>query len=533
MRKLLTIAIFMLAIFPSLWASHAAGGEIYYECTGPNTYDIHVRLFRDCNPGNVSLPSTVTVGIYNQSTHALLTSLSLTQGTVDANLDLGDNCYTPSGLCIDEAIYTATAVSIPDNADGYYLETHINTRNSLADNLSSPSSYTLLYFAELSDPALGQNSSPNFGNYPLDSYFCINSPKEWTFPVTDADGDSLVYSFVEPLGNTASSGTTAGSGAYPFYSTVPWATGYSLANIYNGFNPMTINSQTGEIYAFPSNLGTYAFVVRIEDYRNGVKMGEVRRDVQYAAMNCTLDQAPSVNFPSYFETPFDLEGSCIDFTLSDADGADTIFIYTSSADLDMEGTFVSPNTNNGVWYYDDFNGTSQSDSMVYFDELPNNTYVGIGKLSLRYCYLPDCNDLERVFDINVSGYSYGCSGYSDTSHVISQMVLVPQSSEMYPNQPNVFTPNGDGDNDVYKLFGSPDPCYDEMDIKIYNRWGQLVFESEDPYFEWDGTKHNKGKECPTGVYFVIMQGGYGSVYDADRNRTAMPVDYKFAIELMR
>ena len=44
-----------------------------------------------------------------------------------------------------------------------------------------------------------------------------------------------------------------------------------------------------------------------------------------------------------------------------------------------------------------------------------------------------------------------------------------------------------------------------MEVKIYNRWGQLIYTSQDPNFEWDGTFEN-GKECGEGVYLVIMDG---------------------------
>jgi gliding motility-associated-like protein len=98
--------------------------------------------------------------------------------------------------------------------------------------------------------------------------------------------------------------------------------------------------------------------------------------------------------------------------------------------------------------------------------------------------------------------------------------------------PNIFTPNGDGTNDIYKLAGKNDPCYDVMQINIYNRWGQLVFNSIDPNFEWDGNTEN-GKVCKPGAYLVIMDGTFGSTYDADGVRTSNPVRDEFWIHLVR
>jgi flagellar hook assembly protein FlgD len=45
-------------------------------------------------------------------------------------------------------------------------------------------------------------------------------------------------------------------------------------------------------------------------------------------------------------------------------------------------------------------------------------------------------------------------------------------------------------------------------VQIYNRWGQLVFESTEPDFIWDG-KNTKGNEVSEGAYFVILNGVYG------------------------
>ena len=139
------------------------------------------------------------------------------------------------------------------------------------------------------NPGLGQNSSPDFGNYPLDAYFCVNNIKNFTWPVTDPDGDQLVYSLVAPMDEGPGFGTgnsSPGSGAYPFYPSCNFGAGYSLSNIIGGTPQMSIDANTGEITASPSIQGFFAFAVRVEEYRNGVKIGEVRRDAQYASLPC-------------------------------------------------------------------------------------------------------------------------------------------------------------------------------------------------------------------------------------------------------
>lgn len=65
--------------------------------------------------------------------------------------------------------------------------------------------------------------------------------------------------------------------------------------------------------------------------------------------------------------------------------------------------------------------------------------------------------------------------------------------------PNVFTPNADGTNDFFIPF--PYQYIESVDIKIYDRWGVLVFETKDPALNWDGHDKNSGKLCSDGVYY--------------------------------
>lgn len=76
-------------------------------------------------------------------------------------------------------------------------------------------------------------------------------------------------------------------------------------------------------------------------------------------------------------------------------------------------------------------------------------------------------------------------------------ITVQVNSETTIFIPNAFTPNSDGVNDQFKIFGDLSSVY-FMDIAVYDRWGEKVFESNDPNFEWDGTY--RGEPAPTGVY---------------------------------
>ncbi len=64
--------------------------------------------------------------------------------------------------------------------------------------------------------------------------------------------------------------------------------------------------------------------------------------------------------------------------------------------------------------------------------------------------------------------------------------------------PNTFTPNGDGKNDIYKPISYN--FVDNFDIKIYNRWGNKIYETSDIEINWDGSDLN-GNAVSKGVYF--------------------------------
>jgi gliding motility-associated-like protein len=72
------------------------------------------------------------------------------------------------------------------------------------------------------------------------------------------------------------------------------------------------------------------------------------------------------------------------------------------------------------------------------------------------------------------------------------------------HMPTAFTPNNDGMNDVF--FGAG--YYEGItsyEFKIFNRWGQQVFSSDDPQVGWNGRLNNSGEESPTGVYVYTTE----------------------------
>ncbi|MBI9067775.1 MAG: gliding motility-associated C-terminal domain-containing protein [Salinivirgaceae bacterium] len=76
----------------------------------------------------------------------------------------------------------------------------------------------------------------------------------------------------------------------------------------------------------------------------------------------------------------------------------------------------------------------------------------------------------------------------------------------YYELPNVFTPNGDNKNDLFipiTPFDVVDNYIDKIDLKMYSRWGNLVFETTNPRIEWDGKSKQAKKQLTSGVYYYV------------------------------
>ena len=68
---------------------------------------------------------------------------------------------------------------------------------------------------------------------------------------------------------------------------------------------------------------------------------------------------------------------------------------------------------------------------------------------------------------------------------------------------NVFTPNNDGKNDCFRVFGIAPEC-EEAEIRIFNRWGERVYYSKNLTDCWNGKVDNTGPELPSGTYFYQL-----------------------------
>jgi gliding motility-associated-like protein len=94
----------------------------------------------------------------------------------------------------------------------------------------------------------------------------------------------------------------------------------------------------------------------------------------------------------------------------------------------------------------------------------------------------------------------GCYSISAFDSVGNESLLSPLiciDSCNYYEIPNVFTPNNDGRNDI--LLARTTGQVEKVDFRLFNRSGSLIFRTEDPRINWNGT--HKGQIMQPGVYF--------------------------------
>jgi gliding motility-associated-like protein len=95
----------------------------------------------------------------------------------------------------------------------------------------------------------------------------------------------------------------------------------------------------------------------------------------------------------------------------------------------------------------------------------------------------------------------GCAA-SDTLMVYT---LIPER----PIVPNIFSPNGDGQNDYFHI---PNLRYYELlDLQVYNRWGQMIYTTNQNLPGWDGTIDGQPAPMDTYIYLVTLRNPYGII----------------------
>ncbi len=182
----------------------------------------------------------------------------------------------------------------------------------------------------------------------------------------------------------------------------------------------------------------------------------------------------------------------------------------------------------------DANGCTNTDTITVNVNICSSPIAGIGSSSNSIC-INDCVDFTDLstggtptnwtwyFEgatPNISNQqnptnicydttgSYGVSlmvsnAFGQDSIYMSNYIVVDSCTviEEELTIPNVFSPNGDGENDLFKISGTN---INTLYMEIYNRWGEILYQTDLINSGWDG-RTNAGDECSDGTYFYLAE----------------------------
>ncbi len=302
MRAFVIIIAFALTALAAR-ATHIVGGEITYTSIGNDDYQVLLKLYRDCGPGNINntgFDATAAIGVFDQNS-TFVSSSDFTLGTITSvPVTLNNPCLTPpSTICIEEAHY-AGVIHLPAGTGGYALSYQRCCRSPVVINLFDPATQGITCTIQVPDVSVvGANSSPHFDTYPPIA-LCVGQAMQFDHSATDADGDQLQYDIYEPYQGGTTINPQPNPPAAPPYSSVQWAAGYSVTHEIDAAPPIAIDAVTGHLTLTPSLIGSYAVGVRVREFRNGVQLSEVIRDFRFDVVPCISTIVSSIQNQSVF-----------------------------------------------------------------------------------------------------------------------------------------------------------------------------------------------------------------------------------------
>lgn len=343
-------------------ATHIVGGNIHYEYEGGDNYLIQLYVYRDCASSSTDFDDPAAVGVFDINGNLVMNvEIPISDAVItDVPVDTGNPCLDPpEGICVKEAIYSAT-VNLPPIVGGYTLVYQRCCRNTTLVNTESNDDLGITLYAEIpGSEVVAENSNPLFNEYPP-VVICLNQPFVFDHSASDLDADELVYEFCNPL-------LTDGFG---FYINPPGPPPFPELQFYPEFdyeypiesNPaFAIDPVTGVITGTPTALGQYVVGICVKEYRDGELIATMNRDFQFNVTLCEVDVIASIP-----EQTAECDGLTIEFI---------------------------NNSVNADWYFWDF-GVEGIESDTSIEVNPVFTFPDIGEYTITLIANPglSCSD---------------------------------------------------------------------------------------------------------------------------------------------
>ena len=420
-RFIYLLIIVLTSIFPfkESYATHAAGMDISFECVARNStsdfYKITVSFYRDCN--NSAAPGSLDIE-YTSSCGSGFESMLLTAGPTYITptcTQSGSPCSGTSSLVEIEEYKYEKLITL-DHCDDWVFNVCLANRNGVITTIVQPANEQLCVQAELNNLNFC-NNSPTYTEYPA-PYICVNEPFCYNNGAFDPDGDSLVYSLVTPLAYDFATGTL---------DNVQYLPGYSVNNPITGTTTFDPSSGNLCMTATAQDIGIVA--MKISEYRNGVFIGSVIRDIQIIILPCTTvppvlsgfnGNPPDVTNSSSLDDSLNL---CADFGDTITFSIDASIGSSNNKIMSWSGISSTPNASFNIT-----NNFSNNPSGTFF-WVPQPTDVQNSPISFNITVQDDACPINNVFSytytitlsssstftVNANVTDESCYGYGDGS----------------------------------------------------------------------------------------------------------------------
>lgn len=309
MKKLLVILLCMVGALAAQ-ASHIIGGQVYYKYNRTNPdgsfeYDITLKLYRICGDGEriAKMPTAVYLTTFDKSNYAQVRKDLINRTNFETkNLAKVDPCIVnPPVICYQMGTYTTT-ITLPPNVQGYTIAFQSCCRDPFMENVvaelipggGGDLGTGATYYADIpgSDIGYPNNSSPVF-NKEEATLVCSDKKFTYDFSATDPDGDVLTYEFCDAYkGGQTTNNEIPPAAIAPPYNFVSYKTPFS------GSSPLGANVQidpnTGIISGIAPAAGKYVVTVCVNEFRNGKKIGTLRKDFHINITSCVKQSNASM-----------------------------------------------------------------------------------------------------------------------------------------------------------------------------------------------------------------------------------------------
>jgi gliding motility-associated-like protein len=289
---LVTAAIFVASLFFSTTASatHAVGTDLTFVNLGNNTYRFTLTFYRDCS--GIAPPSSFTA--YVSGCGNAVANFQLAQAgppnEITPLCPTGrTNCTTGTVAGVSQYVYVGT-YTFPSACASWQISTRECCRNIAINTIAGADNYWLYTTCMLNNTIPNGNNSPDFTQPPV-PYVCAGQSFTYNHGVYDVDGDSLVYSLDNPLTFPVGFPNPPFPGVVVPYN-APYTPQLPLDVQAGSFTFSTTSGQTSFIAATVGQVTVVVVVVK--EYRNGVLISIVRRDVQIIVINCGTNQTPQL-----------------------------------------------------------------------------------------------------------------------------------------------------------------------------------------------------------------------------------------------